>query len=578
MARGKRSQLSEESLLGSSYRNMDDVAHFDISDTPTTNGRSYFAAPLHTVKGWWADPRTRKLIVGFLIAALVLLVLIIAIAVAAGRRSSSESYTVTQHPWLSQRLPTYLQPTHQSIELFIDLDHPTPTFYGSVTISLNITQPVDAVLLHVGPNIQPTAVSLTADDASLVPHLQWTRPATNYNYLILNLTSMLPAQRAAQLYIAFTSPLPRGGNGLYLVNYTDAAGAVRPVVATQFESIGARRAFPCFDEPAFKATFTVTMHAPEQYPTVLSNMPVASSGPSSVKGWTRYTFQPTVKMSTYLLAMVVADYIYREHNAPCGSQTIISRVYAPAHFNTSMDVPARIAADVISHYCRYFDMPYPLPKEDHIAIPGKGGAMENWGLITYGNTALLWDPATDNVAQLQRVAVVIAHELGHQWFGNLVTAAWWSQLWLNEGFATYVEYIGAGVSNPELLMADQFISIAQRQALTYDSGPNTHPIINDNTITGTFDNVDYAKGGSVLRMIQGMLGEAVFISGIRNYLKHFQFDNAYSTDLFSELTSAATSAGQSVNVTEVMYEWTSRGQGAAIHPISSPADVVLALH
>ena len=486
MARGRRSQLSEESLLGSSnYRNMDDVAHFDISDTPSTNGRSVFAAPLSTVKLWWAEPRTRRLILGCALASLVLLIIIIAIAAAASHHSSddgpSSSYTVTQHPWLNTRLPTYLQPTHQAIELFIDLDSANPTFYGSVSIQLNITQPVDSLLLHAGPNIQPTSISLTSDAGAAIPHLWWTRPAANYNYLILNLTSMLPAQRGAQLLIAFTSVLPRGGGGLYLVDYTDGDGKVRPVVATQFESIGARRAFPCFDEPAFKATFAVTMHAPQQYPTVLSNMPVASSGPSSVSGWMRYDYQPTVRMSTYLLAMVVADYVYVERTAQCGSaQSIASRVYAPARFKAAMDVPARIAADVISYYCSYFDMPYPLPKEDHIAIPGKGGAMENWGLITYGNTALLWDPATDNVAQLQRVAVVIAHELAHQWFGNLVTAAWWSQLWLNEGFATYVEYIGAGVSNPELLMQDQFISVAQRQALTFDSGPNTHPIINDN--------------------------------------------------------------------------------------------------
>jgi glutamyl aminopeptidase len=154
------------------------------------------------------------------------------------------------------------------------------------------------------------------------------------------------------------------------------------------------------------------------------------------------------------------------------------------------------------------------------------------------------------------VAVVIAHELGHQWFGNLVTAAWWSQLWLNEGFATYVEYIGSGQSNPELLMADQFISVAQRQALVFDSSSASHPIINNATMTGSFDTIDYAKGGSVLRMMRGMLGESVFMTGVRQYLQHFQYSNAYSTDLFTELTAAAAAAGQTVNVTEIMSEWT----------------------
>ena len=175
----------------------------------------------------------------------------------------------------------------------------------------------------------------------------------------------------------------------------------------------------------------------------------------------------------------------------------------------------------------------------------------------------MWDPTVNTVAQLQRVAVVIAHELGHQWFGNLVTAAWWSQLWLNEGFATYVEYIGADAAVPALMMPDQFISVAQRTALVYDSGPNSHPIINEATRSGSFDNIDYEKGGSVIRMMQGMLGEEVFITGIRNYLRRFQYSNAYSTDLFSELTAAATAANMKVDVTEIMNEWTLYGQAAS---------------
>ena len=198
------------------------------------------------------------------------------------------------------------------------------------------------------------------------------------------------------------------------------------------------------------------------------------------------------------------------------------------------------------------------------------------GLITYTESALLYNPAVNTVATLQRVATVMSHELAHQWFGNLVSAAWWSQLWLKEGFATYSEYLGPTVTNPELLMPDQFISVAQRQALAFDSGPASHPIDNVDTISGSFDSIDYAKGGSVLRMVQGMLGEAVFIAGLRSYLRHFQYSSAYSTDLFSELTAAAALSGMDVNVTEVMREWTAVAGYPIVNCTTAPqGDTVL---
>ena len=150
----------------------------------------------------------------------------------------------------------------------------------------------------------------------------------------------------------------------------------------------------------------------------------------------------------------------------------------------------------------------------------------------------------------------MSHELAHQRFGNVASIGWWSDLWLKEGFATYSEYLGPVVVALDLLMPDQFISVAQRQALTFDSGPSSHPIINLDAFAGSFDSIDYAKGGSVLRMMQGMLGEAVFMSGLRSYLRHFQYSSAYSADLFNELTAAAALSGMNVNVTEVMREWT----------------------
>lgn len=194
------------------------------------------------------------------------------------------------------------------------------------------------------------------------------------------------------------------------------------------------------------------------------------------------------------------------------------------------------------------------------------------GLITYQSFYLLWDPTKNTVTDLQNVAVVIAHELAHQWFGNLVTAAWWSNLWLNEGFATFVEYIGSDASNPELQMADQFITSAQREALNFDSGRGSHPIITDYQPNGAFDSISYAKGGSVIRMMEGLLTRPVFLAGIKAYLLGKSYSNAFSTDLFAYLDDASAKYNKpAYNVTEFMYEWTTRAGYPLVNCSTTPS-------
>jgi hypothetical protein len=224
---------------------------------------------------------------------------------------------------------------------------------------------------------------LTSDSGLAVPLLSWYYAANQY--LVLNFTSTMAVQQNAQLQIQFSATLTAAPlSGLYLAYYTNSTGQRVNMATTQFESIGARRAFPCFDEPAFKSTFTITIHANQRYPTVLSNMNVTSQTASvSRPGWLTTRFAPTVVMSSYLVAMVVSDYQYTEEWSQCGTRSIPSRVYAPAHRMNETIVPAKIAAAQISYYCSYFAIEYPLPKEDHIYIPQfSAGAMENWGLIT----------------------------------------------------------------------------------------------------------------------------------------------------------------------------------------------------
>jgi len=459
-------------------------------------------------------------------------------------------------PWLSPRLPSAVRPSHYDIYEAINIDQ--RVFGGTVDILLDIAQPIDHLVLH-SVGLTHSSVSFTNIDGTDAPLVAWMY--TPNAYLVLNFTSDrgVAPQSGAKLSIAFGGVFNTRGTGLFLSGYyaNDTAPA-QYMASTQFESFGARMAFPCFDEPAMKATFGVTLKTTPNYPTVLSNMPAIRTNvlPS---GEVETTFNKSVVMSTYLLAYAVTDYVYSEQITLCTTTdgwraNITTRVWAPNGLYNSTIVPARIAAAQIAYYCRYFDVPYPLPKEDHILVPsGFGGAMENWGLITYGRGALLWDPAVNDIAQLIPATVTIAHEIAHQWFGNLVTAAWWTSLWLNEGFATFVEYIGADYTNPDLLMMDQFITTAQASALRFDSGPRAHRIDD-----GGFDNISYDKGGSIIRMMEALLGRSVFLDGIKRYLLAKSYQNAVGNDLFAFLDAANARAGKNVNVTAFMQQWTDK--------------------
>ena len=626
--------IDDEALLGggsSASRGDSDYHHFSIDGSDAQDQGS---GVVGTMKGWWADDRKRKLIIGSTVAGVVLLVIIIAIAAAASSRehhagggasSSSSSTGGTMHhsssssstgghtpstggassggssggsssgmpgysssssssslppppdpdyPWLSTRLPTYIRPTHYDLFEVINIDQ--RVFAGTVDITLDITQPTSHLVIHSVGHVH-SSVSFTGSDGNRVSLVPWTY--TPNSYLVLNFTDgMVPAQRSANLSFSFGGTLRTPAVGLYLSSYRAYPGAPLQYMAiTQFEERGARMAFPCFDEPAMKATFSITITSQPQYPTVLSNMPIIATTvlPS---GETQTAFNKTVVMSTYLIAMAVTDFAHREEITTCTtsggySANITTRVWAPTGQYNATIIPARIAAAQIAYYCQYFDVPYPLPKEDHILAPSwVGGAMENWGLITYGSRALLWDPAINDVEQLIDVTVTIAHELAHQWFGNLVTASWWSSLWLNEGFATFVEYIGSDYTNPELLMQDQFISLAQAEAMRYDSGPRSHAIITDDRPAGAFDSISYAKGGSVIRMMEGLLGRPIFLAGIKNYLVAKSYQNAVSTDLFGYLDAASAQAGQNYNVTSFMAQWTQRAGYPLVNCSTTPAD------
>lgn len=390
-------------------------------------------------------------------------------------------------------------------------------------------------------------------------HLISSTPEVSHNeedqVTKITLHESLKAGTEIQLTQQFTGFLNDKMVGFYRSSYKDKDGATKYLATTQMEPTDARRAFPCFDEPALKAKFTITLIADKNL-TCLSNMDVASEkdvdgqyGP----GKKSVTFSETPLMSTYLLAFVIGELNVIETNA----FRVPVRVYAPPnedieHGRFSLE----LAAKTLKFYEDVFDSKFPLPKMDMIAIPDfSAGAMENWGLITYRIVDLMLDEKTSGASKKERVAEVVQHELAHQWFGNLVTMDFWDGLWLNEGFATWMSWYSCNVFYPDWKVWESYVIDNLQMALSLDSLRSSHPVevpvYRADEINQIFDHISYAKGSCVLRMISKYLGEETFMKGIRMYLKKHAYGNTETSDLWAALSEAS---GKDVG--KVMDTWT----------------------
>lgn len=368
----------------------------------------------------------------------------------------------------------------------------------------------------------------------------------------------IPAGSKAQLTLVFTGNLNDNMAGFYRSSFKADDGSTTYMATTQMEPTDARRAFPCFDEPALKAKFTVTLIADDKM-TCLSNMDVASEKTvdSKITGGKRkaVTFNPTPLMSTYLLAFVIGELNYIETN----SFRVPVRVYAPKdrdieHGRFSLE----LAAKTLEFYEKTFNSDFPLPKMDMIAIPDfSAGAMENWGLVTYRVVDILIDEKVSGASVKQRVAETVQHELAHQWFGNLVTMDFWDGLWLNEGFATWMSWYSCNVFYPDWKVWEGYVTDNLAGALSLDSLRSSHPIEvpvkRADEINQIFDAISYSKGSSVIRMISKYLGEDVFMEGIRQYLKKHAYGNTQTGDLWAALADASGK-----DVEKVMDIWTKK--------------------
>ena len=429
-------------------------------------------------------------------------------------------------------------------------------FYGTVIISGDSTS--ESISLHSkGLTIQSATIDNQPTDVSF----------GEFDELKLSQTNLENGNHT--IHINFSGNITDAMHGLYPCYFTHD-GVKKQLFATQFESHHAREVFPCVDEPAAKAEYDLTLITRPGI-TVLGNMPVKYEEENGNSRTT--TFEKTPRMSSYLLAFVIGELHKKTARTKSGVEV---NVWAtPAQNENTLDFALNIATRSIDFYDEYFGVKYPLPKSDHVALPDfSSGAMENWGLITYRESCLLADPELTPEASRRFIATVIAHELSHQWFGNLVTMNWWNDLWLNESFANMMEYVAIDALHPEWHMWEDFATNEVTAALRRDSLDGVQSVQADvnhpDEISTLFDPaIVYAKGGRLLVMVRKLIGEEAFRAGLKSYFEKFAYKNTVGNDLWQELESAS---GQPI--VNLMNAWISQ-PGLPVVSVSNSHDTAI---
>ena len=465
------------------------------------------------------------------------------------------------------KLPKQVVPTEYAIRIVPDIDK--LTFTGTETVKLKARAPVHQLVLNA---LELEIVSATLDGKAL------PKSALKIDKKNELLTIALPSELAAgdhTLALSFSGKINQQGQGLFYMRYQEQGTSAKKIaLGTQFEATDARRFFPCWDEPSFRARFQLTAVVPENW-LAISNMPIESetkidppspnaspartSGATSINKEVRFAATPS--MASYLNVFVAGALDLIETKA-AGTQIRVIATKGKAEWGR---YALESTAQILEYFNDYFGAPYPLPKLDQIAIPGGfGGAMENWGGITYYESALLFDPEKSSAATRQRIYEVIAHETAHQWFGDLVTMAWWDNLWLNEGFASWMGTKCTAHFNPqwEVWLAKNIprdptrrTGISKELAMEGDARSTTHaiqqPIATEAEANSAFDDITYRKGQAFLLMLESFLGEDAFRDGIRRYIAAHKNSNSTTADLWNALSDAS---GKPVG--EIAAAWT----------------------
>lgn len=499
-------------------------------------------------------------------------------------------------------LPTNVRPTHYDLTLTPDLT--SFVFHGHVLINLDVNKPTTAITLNSN-QLEILSAKLT----NLALKTESSQDATDITIEKANETATFTFAEEIQpgttavLHIVFKGVLNDNMNGFYRSSFKDDDGKTHYIATTQFEATDARKAFPCWDEPAIKATFDITLRVPSDL-VALSNMNVISekevgqsgkvkgdstkgpdAAPSTQKGDVPSTqkgdvpstqkgdvpstqkgdavggslkevkFATTPIMSTYLVAFIVGKFEYIETVTKNLPTPITCRVYVLPGKTEEAQFALSVTPLALEYFTELFGVPYPLPKMDLITIPDfESGAMENWGLVTYRSIRLLFNEKTSDLSYKRHIAYTICHEIAHQWFGNLVTMNWWDYLWLNEGFATWVGNLAVSKFFPEWDNWSYFIADGFQMGLSLDGLRSSHPIEvpckHPHEIHQIFDAISYYKGASCIRMLSARLGLDVFLKGIRIYMKKHAYKNTNTEDLWDALSEAS-----GVDVAEFMNAW-----------------------
>jgi aminopeptidase N len=449
------------------------------------------------------------------------------------------------------KLPKEVVPTDYAVRIVPDIDK--LIFAGTETVKLDVHRRVRRLVLNA---LELKIEEASIDGKELPPSAIKT---DNKNEL---LTLALPSDLATgehTLALRFAGKINQQGQGLFYMRYQEQeSGARKTMLGTQFEATDARRFFPCWDEPVFRARFQLTAVVPENWLAV-SNMPIENE--KKITGGKEVRFTATPPMSSYLNVFVAGELDFIE--SPSGPTQL--RVIATKGKAEMGRYALEATSQILQYYNDYFGVAYPLPKLDQIALPGGfGGAMENWGGITYYESKLLFDPKSSSAETKQDIYEVLAHEMAHQWFGDLVTMAWWDNLWLNEGFASWMGSKCTAHFNPQWEVwlrresprdPSRRVGIAKEAAMEGDARSTTHPIqqpvATEAEANSAFDDITYKKGQSFLRMLESFLGEDVFREGIRRYMATHRYSNTTTADLWNALSEAS---GKPVG--EIAAGWT----------------------
>ncbi|KAL6788593.1 peptidase family M1 domain-containing protein [Trichoderma sp. SZMC 28012] len=459
-------------------------------------------------------------------------------------------------------LPVSLRPSHYSL-VITNLDYNTWTYTGFVEINGEFILPTTKVVLN--------ALDLEINEATL------SYDSTIYEAISIAQDDQVqqaaiifkeeaPISKPSKLSLSFTGKIRHDMTGFYRSKYTPATPAAASTLAsdachymlsTFFEPGYARMALPCFDEPNLKSTFDLAIEIPEDQ-VALSNMPVKKINPVGDKqNRVLVTFERSPIMSTYLLAWAVGDFEYAEAftDRLYSGRPLPVRVYTTRGLKHQTQWALQHATKFIDYFSEIFGIDYPLPKSDILAVHEfSSGAMENWGLVTYRVSAILFDEQTSEERFRDRIAYVVAHELAHQWFGNLVTMDWWDDLWLNEGFATWAGWLAVAHVHPDWEFWTRFVNEGMQSAFEADSIRASHPILvqvgNVSAVSQLFDLISYRKGASIIRMLASHIGLNIFLDGISLYLRRHAYGNAVTEDLWDALSEVSK-----VEVRDFVQPW-----------------------